>query len=306
MIKQKTTAYIFTVVLFMAVALTWGTTWMAMKIALTGFTPVLATGLRFLIASPVLIVITKLSGQPLLFPSEQRWFQVVLSVFYFAIPFSLMIYGEETVSSGMASLLFSIMPAAIVISSWIFLRQNINGVQSAGTLVVMAALGVIIINESGTQEIESWKGVVAILLAVFCHALVYVQCRKRCSGISVLTYNALPCAGAAILLTVFGMVYEIHDNAEVTLRALAAVGYLGVVAGILGILAYFQLQQRVSPFYASLVYFVFPLVAITLEGMLTGHGISGLSAFMIIPFLLGIFMVLSPNRKTAKTIINDN
>ncbi|MEB7884040.1 DMT family transporter [Serratia fonticola] len=306
MIKQKITGCIFTVILFIAVALTWGTTWMAMKIALTGFTPVLATGLRFLIASPILIVITKLCGQPLLFPSGQRWFQVILSVFYFAIPFSLMIYGEETVSSGVASLLFSIMPAAIVISSWVFLRQKINGVQSAGTLVVMAALGVIIINESGTQEIESWKGVVAILLAVFCHSLVYVQCRKRCSGISVLTYNALPCAGAALLLTVFGMVYEIHDNAEITFRALAAVGYLGVVAGILGILAYFQLQKRVSPFYASLVYFVFPLVAITLEGMITGHAISELSAFMIIPFLLGIFMVLSTNRKTTKTIITDN
>ncbi|STB73314.1 Uncharacterised protein [Citrobacter koseri] len=35
-------------------------------------------------------------------------------LFYFALPFTLMIYGEETVSSGMASLLFSVMPVAIV------------------------------------------------------------------------------------------------------------------------------------------------------------------------------------------------
>ena len=105
----------------------------------------------------------------------------------------------------------------------------------------------------------------------------------------MLTYNALSCAGAALLLTAFGMVYEVQDSAEVTVRALAAVSYLEVVAGILGILAYFQLQQRFSPFYASLVYFVFPLVAMALEGALTGHGISRLSAWMIIPFTRHIY-----------------
>lgn len=292
--EHKITSCILTGVLFLAVSLTWGTTWMAMKIALTSVPPVFATGLRFLIAAPVLITMAKWSGKPLVFPRGKRRFQVVLSLFYFAVPFTLMIYGEETVSSGMASLLFSVMPVAIVISSWFFLGHVITRVQLAGMAIVMLALGVIIIQESGTTEIESWKGVVAILMAVALHAVVYVQCKKYCAGISVLTYNALPCLGAAVLLMGCGVFYEQVNVATMGTGSLFAIVYLGIVAGVLGIMAYFQLQKRVVPFYASLVYFIFPLIAIALEDVVTQQPMSMGSALMIIPFMSGIVIVLYP------------
>ncbi|WP_436883408.1 DMT family transporter [Enterobacter asburiae] len=292
--EHKMTGFILTGLLFLAVSLTWGTTWMAMKVALTSVPPVFATGLRFLIAAPVLMIMAKWSGKPLMFPRGKRRFQIVLSLFYFAVPFTLMIYGEETVSSGMASLLFSVMPVAIVISSWFFLGHVITRTQLVGMVIVMLALGVIIIQESGTTEIESWKGVVAILMAVALHAVVYVQCKKYCAGISVLTYNALPCLGAAVLLMVSGVFYEQVNMAAIGVRSLYAIVYLGIVAGVLGIMAYFQLQKRVVPFYASLVYFIFPLIAIALEDVVTQHPMSMNSALMIIPFMSGIVIVLYP------------
>lgn len=292
--EHKITGFILTGLLFLVVSLTWGTTWMAMKIALISVPPIFATGLRFLIAAPVLIIMAKWAGKPLMFPRGKRHFQVVLSLFYFAVPFTLMIYGEETVSSGMASLLFSVMPVAIVISSWFFLGHVITRVQLAGMVIAMFALSVIIIQASGTTEIESWKGVVAILTAVALHAVVYVQCKRYCTGISVLTYNALPCLGAAVLLMGCGMLYEPVNLATIGTRSLYAIVYLGGVAGVLGIMAYFQLQKRVVPFYASLVYFIFPLIAIALEDIVTRHPMPMGSALMIIPFMSGIVTVLYP------------
>lgn len=291
---------LITTALFLAVSVTWGTTWMAMKIALTSFTPVLATGLRFLIASPVLIGLARAGGHPLLFPAGKRRFQCCLALFYFSVPFSLMIYGEETVSSGMASLLFSVMPVAILSVSWLLTRQGVNPVQLAGTVIVMLSLATIIISETGTAEIQSWKGVVAILAAVCCHAFMYVLCKKHCAGISVLTSNALPCLGAAFILLCSGLMQPHAHSSPVDARAVAAVIYLGVVAGILGIMAYFQLQQRVTPFRASMVYFVFPLIALSLDDILSGQTIAPLSALMIIPFLGGIFLVLRPPQRLTR------
>lgn len=285
---------LITAALFLAVSVTWGTTWLAMKIALTSFTPVLATGLRFLLASPVLIGLAKAGGHPLLFPAGKRRFQCCLALFYFSLPFSLMIYGEETVSSGMASLLFAVMPVAVLSVSWLLTRQGVSRLQLFGTFIVMMALGTIIIRESGTAEIQSWKGVVAILLAVGCHAIMYVLCKKYCAGISVLTSNALPCLGAAFILLMFALIRTPVRLTDIDTRAIAAVIYLGVVAGILGIMAYFQLQKRVSPFRASMVYFIFPLIALSLDDILNGQAISPLSALMVIPFLAGIFLVLRP------------
>lgn len=291
---RQLSGYMLTAGLFFAVSLTWGTTWMAMKLALVSFPPVFATGLRFLIAAPMLVALTLRANKPLLFPKGKRKFQVLLALFYFSIPFTLMIYGEETVSSGMAALLFSVMPVAIVVTSWLLLGHTISRLQATGVVIVMLALGMIILNESGSTEIESGKGVVAILMAVSLHAVVYVLCRKHCSGISVLTYNALPCFGAAVLLLGCSFWNEHIRTLNITSTAIYAVIYLGGVAGVLGIMAYFQLQKRVLPFYASLVYFVFPLVAIALDDYLTHHMISVTSECMVAVFLLGILLVVYP------------
>lgn len=290
---------LITAALFLAVSATWGTTWIAMKIALTSFTPVLATGLRFLLASPVLIGLARAGGHPLLFPAGKRRFQCCLALFYFSLPFSLMIYGEETVSSGMASLLFAAMPVAVLSVSWLLTRQGVSRLQLAGTAIVMLALATIIISESGTTEIQSWKGVAAILLAVGCHAVMYVMSKKHCGGISVLTSNALPCLGAALMLLIVGFVQTPVGLTHIDTRAIAAVIYLGAVAGILGIMAYFQLQKRVSPFRASMVYFIFPLIALSLDDILNGQTISPLSALMVIPLLVGLFLVLRPSPLSA-------
>lgn len=39
-------------ILFMLVSLTWGTTWLAMRIAVETIPPVFATGMRFMFAAP--------------------------------------------------------------------------------------------------------------------------------------------------------------------------------------------------------------------------------------------------------------
>lgn len=44
-------------ILFMLVSLTWGTTWLAMRIAVETIPPVFATGMRFMFAAPFLIII---------------------------------------------------------------------------------------------------------------------------------------------------------------------------------------------------------------------------------------------------------
>lgn len=107
-------------VLFLQVALTWGTTWLAMRIAAETIPPVFATGMRFMFAAPFLISIAWLRKIPILFPPGQRLFQLVICVFYFAIPFSLMIYGETYVSSGLASL-FSLSSCPWTMNTFFFM-----------------------------------------------------------------------------------------------------------------------------------------------------------------------------------------
>lgn len=55
-------------VLFLLVGMTWGTTWLAMRIAAETIPSVFSTGMRFMFAAPLLMSIAWLRKTPLLFP----------------------------------------------------------------------------------------------------------------------------------------------------------------------------------------------------------------------------------------------
>lgn len=285
-------------VLFTLVALTWGTTWMAMKIAVTVIPPIYATGLRFLIAAPLLLLLAYFTRTPLLFPKGRRGFQLLVCIAYFALPFTLMIYGERYVNSALASIIFANMPVAVLMVSIVVLGERISISQLSGLIIgVISLSGILWLESTGSGE-NRWPGIAALLAAVFIHAVMYVLCKKHGQQISVLTYNTLPCLGAGILLFMLGYFIEKPDASVFTARAVLSVGYLGLVAGVFGILAYFALQQRASAFQASLVFLVFPLIAIALEKLVDKTTIANTSLWLIFPLLIGILLTLY----TAKNV----
>lgn len=60
--------------LFLIVCFTWGTTWIGIKIAVETVNPLLAAGLRFVIAFPFLVLITIVAKSPILFPRKSFHF----------------------------------------------------------------------------------------------------------------------------------------------------------------------------------------------------------------------------------------
>ena len=105
----------FTAILYFIVCLTWGTTWIGIKIAVESVPPLFASCLRFVIAFPFLLFFTLLNKAPIFFPKEQRIFFIILILFYFTVPYYLLSYAEQYVSSGLTSLLFSTMPIFSII-----------------------------------------------------------------------------------------------------------------------------------------------------------------------------------------------
>lgn len=280
-------------ILFLLVALTWGTTWLAMRIAAETIPPVFATGMRFMFAAPFLIGIAWWKKTPLLFPPGQRLFQFIICIFYFAIPFSLMIYGETYVSSGLASIIFANMPVAVLIASMLSLNERTNAMQLSGLTIAIAALIGILLEETNTNTESHWQGILALISAVIIHAIIYTQCKKRSYSVSVITFNALPCFLAGLILSTAGYLFERPQFSNFSAHSVLATVYLGAFAGVFGILCYFALQQKANAFQASLVFLIFPLIAVSLENCIYGYAISTYSMLLIIPLAIGIFFTLA-------------
>ncbi|WP_159218793.1 EamA family transporter, partial [Klebsiella pneumoniae] len=88
---------------------------------------------------------------------------------------------------------------------------------------------------------------------------------------SVITFNALPCLLAGLLLSAAGWFFERPLVSAFSAHSILATLYLGAFAGVFGILCYFALQQKASAFQASLVFLIFPLIAVSLESYVYGY-----------------------------------
>lgn len=115
---------------------------------------------------------------------------------------------------------------------------------------------------------------------------------------AVLTYNALPCCAAGVALAAVGWLYEHPRWHDFSLGSVGATLYLGVVAGVFGILCYFALQKKACAFQASTVFLIFPVIALLLENALYGYTLSPVSRLLLLPLSAGILLTLLSRRPT--------
>lgn len=299
MVKNYLSAF-----LFISVCLIWGTTWLSMEIAVATIPPMLATGLRFLIAAPILVVLARQFRQPLTFPQGQRKWMPLIAIGYFAIPFTLMIFGEQYISSGLAAIIFANMPVAVMVASMVLLKLRLSRHQLTGLAVAVLSLCLILIREMQIAGDNYLLGTLALATAVALHALMYVLVQKHCRNIEVFTYNALPSLIAAVLLMITSWLVERPDIPSFSLPSVMAVVYLGLFASVGGIAAYFKLNQVAGPFPASICFLVFPLVALGLSSWVSGHAFSAQSLLLMLPLLGGILLtrIEAPSRLAAHII----
>ncbi|MEJ6817516.1 EamA family transporter [Pseudomonas sp. LF-5] len=267
-------AGLFTCTLFLIVCLSWGTTWLGIKIAVESVPPLTAAGLRFLIAFPLFLSFAVWRKEPLLFPRQSRWFFLFVTLSYFSLPYYLLNYGELHVSSGLTALLFSCMPVFILVFSSLFLREKILPTQMLGIAIGFASLYMIIRSQGLHLDQAEWLGVLAILCAAILHALCYVMTKQHGSAISVITYNTLPIGIAGVMLLIVGLNLETPVFKDISARSWGALLYLGMVASVGGFIVYFILLKRLSPVLLSFVFIIFPVFALLIGAWYEGTPIS--------------------------------
>ncbi len=263
--------------------------------------PITATGLRFALAAPLLMLLAKYQKVDLLFPKGKGLSFVLITLFYFALPFTLMIFGEQYISSGLAAIIFGAMPVVVMVLSLLLYKQIVPVHQMVGVAIALVSLTAIISIEMGLGDGADLIGVVAMVSAVLMHATIYTTVQRRCVGMHVLTYNALPCVVAAVILLTVGWCVECPNMQSFTGLSLLAVAYLGIVAGLGGIVAYFQLNKLASPFQASICFLIFPVIALTLDSLINNRTISQTSLMMTGLLTLGVLLTKLPARQTGVT-----
>ena len=247
----------------------WGSTWLFIKLGLTDLPPLTFAGIRFVIASIILCSLIAIRGVPLPRTRRDLLLLAVTGVLSFSLNYGLVFWGEQYISSGLAALLQSTLPAfGLIIAHFYLPGEQVTLPKIAGVLLGVIGVGVVLSNQLQVSGPKALWGSAALVLSAFCTAYANVLVKAYGLNLQPSVLAAGQMIFGLIPLLLVGVSTEGNPlNLHWTPRAILAMGYLAVVGSVIAFLLYYWLVQHMQVTKSMLIALVTPVVAVVL-GML--------------------------------------
>jgi drug/metabolite transporter (DMT)-like permease len=288
----------FAVILaFGLVYLFWGSTYLAIDIAVQTIPPALMCALRFSIAGVVMLAVCAAMGRRVWYSAKQIALSAVVGILLLMGGNLTLSWAEQTVPSGLAALIVAITPLwFLVLDSLLLGHHRISGRGKAGLALGIAGLFVLFWPElhssSPMGRRELWASV-ALLGGSFLWALGSVLSKRWQSGMDVFSATAwqVTAAGAANFL--FALAAGDFSRATWTTRGVSAVLYLVVCGSWIGYTAYIWLLEHVPTSKVSTYAYVNPVVAVFLGWLVLHERVDRFIAMGSMIVVLSVILVTS-------------
>ena len=271
-------------------ALFWGSSFLWIKLALHGLSPVQITLVRLVAGGGLVFVLCLLTRERL--PRGRRVWEhlVVAAIFGNVLPFTLFGVGERTVDSGVAGVLNATTPLwALVIGILVGTERRLTPVRIGGLLLGFAGT-LLIFAPWQSAGLVSW-GALALLGAAISYGIVFVYIGRFLAGRA----GSPMALSAAQLLTAAGLTaltVPVAGLQPVRIQALALVA--AVILGVFGTgLAYvmnYRLIVDEGPTNASTVGYLLPVVSVVLGAIFLSESITVRVVLGMVVVLVGVAM----------------
>jgi drug/metabolite transporter (DMT)-like permease len=247
----------------------WGSTYLAIDIAVERIPPALMCGVRFLIAGVFMLAFCGLRGRKIGYNPRQLGQMAVIGILLLVGGNLTLAYAETHIPSGLAALIVAVVPLwFLVLDSLLLGDHHVSARGKAGLALGVAGLVVLLwpqllaTTHLGRQQL--WASL-SLQGGCFSWALGSVLAKKwkspHVDAFSATAWEMIA-AGLANLLIAFGL----GDLARVTwtARGVGAAAYLVVFGSWVGYTAYIWLLGHVPTSKVSTYAYVNPVVAVFL------------------------------------------
>jgi len=281
----------------------WGSSFLAVEIALDGFGPLTIAGLRIGLGAIALTVLSFAFGHGLpswRAPTGPRiWAHAFgFAVFTNALPFSLLSWGQQSVTSGFAGITMAVVPLMALPLAHIFVpgeRMSLRKV--AGFMVgfagVVLLIGLDAFAASGAEQEALAR--FACVGAACCYAIGSIITRL-CPPVPLLAYSAAGLTmGAALILPAALWIEGVPGDIRL-LPALALV-FLGVFPTALATVLLVRIINSAGPTFMTLVNYMVPIWAVVFGALILSEAVPPQFMGALALILAGLGLARAPARR---------
>jgi drug/metabolite transporter (DMT)-like permease len=291
-------------VAFGAVYVVWGSTYLAIRVGIESFPPLILAGLRHVTVGLFLYpILRRTTG---IKPTPANWRTAVITgALLLFVGNGGVSWAERLVPSGITALLVATVSLWLVIVDW--LRPG--GVKPVPRVIMGLLMGfagmVLLVGPAhlgGSGRVDP-RGAAVLVIASLAWACGSLYSKHGGMPSSAMLGVAMQSFAGGVILLIVGLFAgefrELHFGA-ISLRSWVALGYLIVFGSGIGFSAYLYILQKSTAARVATYAFVNPVVALFLGWLIAGESITARTVIAAAVILTAVILVITaPHRKPA-------
>jgi drug/metabolite transporter (DMT)-like permease len=281
---------------FLTVCIVWGTTYLAIRVAIETIPPFALTSIRFVIAGLVMAAIAVWRGERL--PRDRATLLNLALVGFLMVGVGnlAVVWAEQWVPSGLAALFVSTAPFwMVVIEAFRPHGERIDLRAGIGILIGFAGVA-LLVTPGGAGA--SWNlafigGALAIQVGDIAWQLGSIRGKYHLKHVSLLASASLQMLFGGLIVGVISLAIGEPARFALNLRTFAALAYLTIFGSIIAYSAYVYALAKLRTTKVSLYAYVNPVVAVILGWLILDEALTAISIVAMITILVGVALVQS-------------
>jgi drug/metabolite transporter (DMT)-like permease len=270
----------------------WSLSFLLAEILLESVRPFTIVFNRVFFASIIMLVLIKLLGKK--FPQSRKnlFLLFLLGLTNNAIPFSAIVYGQQFITGGLASIINTNTAFfTLILSSLMFMDERLTPVRLLG--IILGISGVVI--AIGPTELLSFSmenlGQQCVILATICYAISTTMARKFIKGVDPLVSVTVMLLSSAFWMGVIVLYMEGLPLFTPSAKNIVSMGLLAALSTSLAYILYFILLERAGAGTTTLVTVLIPPFAIIMDAIILNEAITTPQVAGFVFVAVGVVMV---------------
>jgi len=259
--------------LLIVLSILWGGSFFFNKLTVAEWPPFAVVQVRVGLAALALLLVVRIAGQSMAVGRELWLAFFGMGLLNNLIPFSLFLWGQQQIASGLASILNATTPIFAVLVMHCFGNEKATGLKLGGVLAGLVGVAVLM----GPDAIGGLGSNLAAQLACILAAVSYAfsgLLGRRFRGVSPLVAATGQLSASTLMM--LPIVFVMHPPWTLPVpshQAVLALAGLALISTALAYLLFFRIMRTAGPSNVMLVTFLIPVSAILLGSGLLGEAL---------------------------------